>query len=67
MKSEDDFRRYVLETADLIGLPLAPGDLPGVIAVFMNLARVSGPLMAFPLVPDKISASIFSAYELGEK
>jgi hypothetical protein len=65
MKSEDDFRRYAVETADLMDLRLAPGDMAAAIAVFMNLARAAGPLLAFPLPPDKISASVFSAEESG--
>jgi hypothetical protein len=67
MQSEDDVKRYVEQTASLVGIALAPADLPSVLAVFMNLARVAEPLMAFSLPPETISAAIFSPKDRGDE
>ncbi len=57
----DDLRRYVEANAAAVGVSIAPEDLPAVLGIFANLARVASALMAFPL-PEKIeSASVFTA------
>jgi len=43
---------YVPQAAAALGLPLAPEDLGDVISAFAVLARVAGPVMAFPLPED---------------
>ena len=53
-------RRYVEEMAAAIGLPIAAADLPAVLAVYANLARVAGPLMAFPLPDEAEPAPVFT-------
>jgi hypothetical protein len=54
-----DDRDYVEATARAIGLPLAPEDLPAVLAIYSNLARVAAPLMAFPLPEEDELAPVF--------
>ncbi len=51
---------YVPAAAAAIGLPLPPDDLGAVIAAFAVLARVAGPLMAFPLPEDIVAAGAFA-------
>jgi hypothetical protein len=50
---------YVPQAAAALGLPLAPGDLGDVIGAFAVLARVAGPVMAFPLPEELIAAAVF--------
>jgi hypothetical protein len=54
-------QRYVDETAATIGLSITPEDMPAVVGVFSNLARVAGPLMEFPLPADSEPSPIFVA------
>ncbi len=54
-------QRYVEETAAAIGLSIAPEDMPAVVGIFSNLARVAGPLMEFPLPADAGPSPIFVA------
>ncbi len=56
-----DLQRYVEQTAAAIGLPIAPEDMPAVVGVFANLARVAGPLMEFPLPADAEPSPVFTA------
>ena len=56
-----DLERYVEETAAAIGLPIAPEDMPAIIAIFGNLTRVAGPLMEFPLPADAEPSPVFVA------
>jgi hypothetical protein len=50
---------YVPQAAAALGLPLAPEDLGDVINAFAVLARVAGPVMAFPLPEELIAAAVF--------
>jgi hypothetical protein len=50
---------YVPQAAAALGLPLAPEDLGDVISAFTVLARVAGPVMAFPLPEELIAAAVF--------
>jgi len=50
---------YVPQAAAALGLPLAPEDLGDVISAFAVLARVAGPVMAFPLAEELIAAAVF--------
>ena len=50
---------YVPPAAAALGLPLAPEDLGDVIGAFAVLARVAGPVMAFPLPEELIAAAVF--------
>ena len=50
---------YVPQAAAALGLPLAPEDLGDVIGAFAVLARVAGPVMAFPLPEELIAAGVF--------
>jgi hypothetical protein len=50
---------YVPQAAAALGLPLAPEDLGDVIGAFAVLARVAGPVMAFPLPEELIAAAVF--------
>jgi hypothetical protein len=60
-QTSEPLGRYVEETAATMGLSIAPVDLPVVIAIFANLARVAQPLMAFAL-PDSVEpAPLFEA------
>jgi hypothetical protein len=56
-----DLERYVEETAAAIGLPIAPEDMPAIIAIFGNLTRVAGPLMEFQLPADAEPSPVFAA------
>jgi hypothetical protein len=56
-----DLQRYVEQTAAAIGLSIAPEDMPTVVAIFSNLARVAGPLMEFPLPADAEPSPVFVA------
>ena len=58
--SPDHWRRYVEETAAAHGLSIAAEDVPALLAVFANLARVAEPLMAFPLPDDTDQAPVFT-------
>jgi hypothetical protein len=57
---EFDPARYVPLAAAAVGLPIAPEDLGGVIGAFAVLARVAGPVMAFPLPEDVVAAAVFT-------
>jgi hypothetical protein len=59
--SPDQWRRYIEETAAAHGLSIPAEDLPALLAVFANLARVAEPLMAFPLPDDTDQAPVFTA------
>jgi hypothetical protein len=50
---------YVPQAAAALGLSLAPEDLGDVISAFAVLARVAGPVMAFPLPEELIAAGVF--------
>ncbi len=50
---------YVPQAAAALGLPLAPEVLGDVIGAFAVLARVAGPVMAFPLPEELIAAAVF--------
>jgi Protein of unknown function (DUF4089) len=50
---------YVTQAAAALGLPLAPEDLGDVINAFAVLARVAGPVLAFPLPEELIAAAVF--------
>ena len=50
---------YVAQAAAALGLPLAPEDKGDVIAAFAVLAKVAGPVMAFPLPEELIAAAVF--------
>jgi hypothetical protein len=56
-----DLQRYIEQTAAAIGLSIAPEDMPAVVSIFSNLARVAGPLMEFPLPADAEPSPIFVA------
>jgi hypothetical protein len=56
-----DLQRYVAATAEAIGLSIAPEDMPAVVGIFANLARVAAPLMEFPLPPDAEPSPVFTA------
>ena len=56
-----DLQRYIEQTAAAIGLAIAPEDMPAVVGIFSNLARVAGPLMEFPLPADAEPSPIFVA------
>lgn len=56
-----DPKRYVDETAAAIGLSIAPEDMPAVVGIFSNLARVAAPLMEFPLPADAEPLPVFIA------
>jgi hypothetical protein len=55
-----DAARFVPLAATAAGLTLAPEDLESVTAAFAVLARVAGPLMAFPLPEATIAAAVFT-------
>jgi hypothetical protein len=59
--SATDPQRYVEDTAAAIGLSIAPQDMPAVVGIFANLARVAAPLMAFPLPADAEPSPVFAA------
>jgi hypothetical protein len=50
---------YGPQAAAALGLPLAPEDRGDVISAFALLARVAGPVMAFPLREDLVAAAVF--------
>jgi hypothetical protein len=56
-----DLQRYVDEAAAAIGLSIAPQDMPAVVGIFANLARVAAPLMEFPLPADIEPSPVFIA------
>ena len=60
-QTSEQLGRYVEETAATMGVSIAPGDLPAVIAIFANLARVAQPLMAFALPETVEPAPLFTA------
>jgi hypothetical protein len=51
---------YVPLAAAAVGLKLAPEDLGDVIGAFAVLARVAGPVMAFPLPEEVVAAAVFT-------
>ena len=55
-----DPAQFVPLAAASVGLPLAPEDLDDVVAAFAVLARVAGPVMAFPIREDLVAAAIFT-------
>jgi hypothetical protein len=65
MKTDADLTRHVLETAALSGVEIPAGDLPAVVGVFTNLARVAAPLLAFQLPEELTGAPIYEAFESG--
>jgi Protein of unknown function (DUF4089) len=65
MKAETDLTRHVLETAALSGVEIPAADLPAVVGVFTNLARVAAPLMAFQLPEELTGAPVYEAFESG--
>jgi hypothetical protein len=50
---------YVPQAAAALGLRIAAEDLGDVIGAFAVLARVAGPVMAFPLPEELIAAAVF--------
>jgi hypothetical protein len=56
-----DLQRYVAEASAAIGLSIAAQDMPAVVAIFANLARVAAPLMEFPLPADAEPSPVFTA------
>jgi len=50
---------YVPQAAAVLRLPIAAEDLGDVIGAFAVLARVAGPVMAFPLPEELIAAAVF--------
>jgi hypothetical protein len=54
-----DLQRYIAQTAAAIGLSIASEDMPAVVGIFENLARVAGPLMEFPLPADAEPSPVF--------
>jgi hypothetical protein len=56
-----DLQRYVTEASAAIGLSIAPQDMPAVVAIFANLARVAAPLMEFPLPAEAEPSPVFAA------
>jgi hypothetical protein len=54
-----DAARFVPLAAAAVGLDLPPADLDAVIGAFAVLARVAGPVMAFPLPEDIVAAAVF--------
>jgi hypothetical protein len=56
-----DLQHYVDEAAAAIGLSIAPEDMPAVVGIFANLARVAAPLMAFPLPAETEPSPVFTA------
>jgi Protein of unknown function (DUF4089) len=60
-QTSEPLGRYVEETAATMGVAIAPGDLPVVIAIFANLARVAQPLLAIPLSETVEPAPVFAA------
>jgi Protein of unknown function (DUF4089) len=54
-----DCATYIVQAAAALGMPLAPEDKADVIAAFAVLAKVAGPVMAFPLPEDLIAAAVF--------
>jgi hypothetical protein len=58
-----DLQRYVDDAAAAIGLSIAAEDMPAVVGIFANLARVAAPLMQFPLPVDTEPSPVFAAGE----
>ena len=56
-----DLQSYVDQAAAAIGLPIAAQDMPAVVSIFANLARVATPLMEFPLPADAEPSPVFTA------
>jgi hypothetical protein len=52
--------RFVPLAAAAVGLELAPEELGSVIGAFAVLARMAGPVLAFPLPEDLIAAAVFT-------
>jgi hypothetical protein len=60
-RTSESLGRYVEEAAATMGVSIAPEDLPVVIGIFANLARVAQPLMAFALPETVEQAPTFTA------
>jgi hypothetical protein len=67
VESERDLTAYVHRTAEIVGIQLAAHDEAAVVAVFANLARRAAFLFAAPLPEEIESASIFTAFDVGER
>jgi hypothetical protein len=57
----NDLQRYVDDATAAIGLSIAAQDMPAVVGIFANLARVAAPLMEFPLPVDAEPLPVFTA------
>jgi Protein of unknown function (DUF4089) len=64
MNTDIDLARRALETAALSGIQISPEDLPAVVGVFSNLARVAAPLLDFPLPEKTAAAPVYTAFEV---
>jgi hypothetical protein len=64
--NEFDPARYVPLAAAAVSLPIAPEDLGDVIGAFAVLARVAGPVMAFPLPEEVVAAALFTPDDGGK-
>ncbi|MGI0489533.1 DUF4089 domain-containing protein [Pantanalinema rosaneae CENA516] len=58
-ESNLDAENYVQQVAQMIGLPLPPEHLPGVIANFDRIAAVAQQVMEFPLPEETEIAPVF--------
>jgi hypothetical protein len=56
-----DLQRYVAEASAAIGLSIAAQDMPAVVAIFANLARVATPLKEFQFQPESETYTVFAA------
>ncbi len=63
MTSNIDLARHALETAALSGVEIPADDLPAVVGVFSNLARVAAPLLAFSIPEETVAAPVYKAFE----
>ncbi len=63
MKAETDLTQHVVDTAALSGVQIPYADLPAVVGIFTNLARVVAPLLAFDLPEELVAAPVFCPFE----
>ncbi|BAU64517.1 hypothetical protein STA3757_18890 [Stanieria sp. NIES-3757] len=59
LNSTSDYREYIQQTAELLGLKLTPEYLPGVQDNFERIAAIASLVTEFELPPELESAATF--------
>jgi Asp-tRNA(Asn)/Glu-tRNA(Gln) amidotransferase C subunit len=55
----NDYEEYIIQTAKLLDLEIAPENLTSVVNNFATIAKIASSVAEFPLSQDLESASVF--------